>query len=115
MEVEIISTTENKLFERKEINAALHFENATPTRKEMREAISTKLGLNPELTVLSSVVNEFGNKRVRVIAHAYKDIKKLMEIEPLYIRKRDGVGVPPEAEKPKKEAAAPAEKKESKK
>lgn len=111
MEVEIISATDNKLLDRKEINAMLHFEGTTPARKEIREAVSTKLGLNPELTVLSSVVNEFGAKRIRVVAHAYTDIRKLKEVEPGYIRKRDNVAPP---EEKKKEEKAPAKKQEKK-
>lgn len=120
MDVEIISSKDNKLLDRKEINAVVHFEGATPNRKELREHVSTKVGLNPDLTVLSSVVNEFGLKQVRVLAHSYKDLKKLMEVEPEYLRKRDGIGLPkeekpaeaPEEEKPKKEAKE--EKKEEK-
>jgi len=110
MEVEIISKKDNKLLERKEINAVVAFDAATPTRKEIREAVGTKLGLNPELTVLNSVVNEFGSKRIRVLAHSYADMKKLIDTEPEYIRKRDGIGV--EEKKEEKPAEAPAEKKE---
>jgi ribosomal protein S24E len=109
MEVEIISSKDNKLLDRKEINAVVHFEGATPARKEIREAVSTKVGLNPDLTVLSSIVNEFGAKQVRVLAHSYNDMKKLMETEPEYLRKREGIGVPKE-EAPKAEEK-PAEKK----
>lgn len=124
MDVEIISSKDNKLLDRKEINAVVHFEGATPNRKELREHVSTKVGLNPDLTVLSSVVNEFGLKQVRVLAHSYKDLKKLMEVEPEYLRKRDGIGLPkeekpaeaPEEEKPKEEPKKEAkeEKKEEK-
>ncbi len=104
MEVEIISTTENKLLERKEISAAVRFDGATPNRKDIREAVATKIGLNPDMTILNSVVSEFGAKEIRVTAHAYSNLKKLIEVEPVYLRKRDGVGV--EKEKPK-EGEAP--------
>ncbi len=125
MEVEVISTTDNKILERKEINAVVHFDGPTPARKEIRGAVSTKLGLNPDLTVLNSVVNEFGAKKIRVVAHSYKNVKKLTEVEPEYLRKREGIGVekkeekpaeekPPEEKKeePKKEEKKPEEKKE---
>ena len=113
MEVEIISKKDNKLLERKEINAVLTFEAATPSRKEIREAVGTKLGLNPELTVLNSVVNEFGSKRIRVLAHSYADMKKLMDTEPEYVRKRDGIGAEEKKEE-KKEEKPKEEKKEEK-
>ncbi len=117
MDVEIISSKDNKLLDRKEINAIVQFEGATPARKELREAVSTKIGLNPDLTILNSVVNEFGVKKIRLLAHSYKDMKKLMEVEPEYLRKRDGVGVPKEEkkEKPKEEAPKEEPKKEEKK
>ena len=122
MDVEIISSKDNKLLDRKEINAVVHFEGATPNRKELREHVSTKVGLNPDLTVLSSVVNEFGLKQVRVLAHSYKNLEKLMEVEPEYLRKRDGVGLPkeekpaeaPKEEEPKKEEKKPEKKEEEK-
>jgi len=116
MEVEIISKKDNKLLERKEINAVVSFDSATPSRKELREEISTKLGFNPELTVLNSVVNEFGSKRIRVLAHSYTDMKKLMDTEPEYVRKRDGIGAEEKKEAPAEKEEAPKEKpKEEKK
>ena len=124
MEVEIISKKDNKLLERKEINAVVTFEAATPSRKEIREAVGTKLGLNPELTILNSVVNEFGLKRIRVLAHSYADMKKLIDTEPEYLRKRDGIGVEkkekkkekkPKEEKPKEEKKEEKPKEEPKK
>ncbi len=106
MEIEIISKKDNKMLDRKEINAIVNFDAATPSRREIREAVSTKLGLNPELTVLNSVVNEFGAKRIRVLAHAYADMKKLMDTEPEYLRKRDGIAAAEKkAEAPKEEKA----------
>ena len=113
MEVEIISTTDNKMLDRKEVNAIVRFDGATPARKEIKEAVGTKLGLNPDMMVLNSVVNEFGVKQIRVIAHAYGDMKKLKEVEPEYLRKREGMEVEKKEEKPKEEK--PAEKKEEKK
>lgn len=109
MEVEVISTTDNKLLDRKEVNAVVRFDGATPTRADIRQSVATKIGLNPDMMVLNSVVNEFGKKEVRIIAHAYNDMKKLKEVEPEYIRKRDNVGVDKPKEE-KKEGEAPAEK-----
>jgi len=117
MEVEIISSKDNKLLDRKEINAVVHFEGPTPTRKEIRESVSTKVGLNPDLTILSSMANEFGAKKVRVVAHAYKDVKKLAEVEPEHLRKRDGIGMPAEKKEGEKaggETPAEAPEKEKK-
>lgn len=107
MEVEVISSTDNKLFDRKEVKAFVRFDGATPNRKDIRQAVATKLGLNPDMTVLNNVENAFGEKEIKVVAHSYNKMEKLMEVEPEYIRKRDGIGI--EKEKPK-EGEAPAEK-----
>lgn len=111
MEVKIESTTENKLLDRKEVEAFVHFDGATPPRKEIKSAICGKIGANPELVVLRSVASEFGIKRVRVSAHIYENADVLKRNEPEYITKREGMVEEVKAEK-KEEEAAPAVKKE---
>jgi len=103
MEVKIESTNENKLLERKEIDAYVNFDGPTPPRKEIKSAICGKVGANPDLVVLRSVDNEFGRKRVRVSAHVYEDKAHLERNEPGYIKKREGLDQEPKAE------GAPAE------
>ena len=102
MEVKIESTKENKLLNRKEIEAYVHFDGATPSRKEIKESISGKIGANPDLVVLCSVVNEFGVKRVRVSVHAYENEETLKKTEAEYMLKREGLVVG-EAVKPAEE------------
>jgi small subunit ribosomal protein S24e len=110
MEVKIESTNENKLLERKEIDAYVNFDGPTPPRSEIKSAICGKVGANPDLVVLRSVENEFGRKRVRVSAHVYEDESVLTRNEPEYIRKREGFGQE-KKEEPKAEEAAPAQEK----
>lgn len=109
MNVNILATTENKLLERKEIDAEVSFDSATPKRADLKTAISQKIGANPELVVIRSVSNSFGRKAVRVLAHAYSKKESLMEIEPVHIKVREGLMAKPE--KKKAPAAAPAKKK----
>jgi len=115
MSVNITSKTDNKLLERKEIEAEITFDGPTPTRAELRQAISVKVGANPDLTVLREVRNTFGRKAVNVVAHAYSNKEILMQTEPEYVRRRDGVGVEEKKEeKPKEEAPKEEPKKEEK-
>jgi len=114
MEVKIDSTTENKLLERKEIEATVQFTGATPPRKEMKAAICGKVGANPDLVVLRSVESEFGMRRVRVSAHAYHSAEALKRNEPRYIQKREGLVAETEEEK-KKAGEAKAKKSAAKK
>ena len=110
MEVKIETTKENKLFDRKEIEATVHFAAATPNRKDIKSSICGKIGANPDFTVLRSVKNEFGLKRVKVSAHVYSNIEALKRNEPKHIQVRESV-IPKEE---KKKEVAKAVKKEAK-
>ncbi len=104
MSVNIKSKSDNKLLERKEIEAEVTFGGPTPTRAELRKAISAKAGANPDLMVLREVRNTFGRQAVTVIAHAYSSKETLMRTEPEHIRRREGIGVEKKEEAPKEEA-----------
>lgn len=112
MNVDIKSKTENKVLDRKEVKAEVAFDGATPKRAELRQAISAKLGANPELVVLREVKNAYGTHSVLVVAHAYESKEVLMSTEPEYIRKRDSIGVEKKAEPKKEEAKEEKPKKE---
>ncbi len=104
LDVEILSKNDNKLLERQEIRVLVGFSAQTPNRKEIREGISVKIAANPDNLVLREVVNEFGLKQVKVLAHAYSDAEKLKKNEPYYVLVRDGLA--PKKEKKKKEKKA---------
>ncbi len=108
MEVKIGTTTENKLLDRREIEATVSFEAATPPRKEMKSAICGKIGANPELVVLREVSTEFGLKRATIVAHSYANKDSLMRNEPKFILKREGLIVETPEEKAEAEKKAPA-------
>ncbi|HID72298.1 TPA: hypothetical protein EYP38_00015, partial [Candidatus Micrarchaeota archaeon] len=92
LDTEIKSTSDNPLLNRKEIEAIVSFDGATPSRKELKEAICGKAGANPDLTVLREVNNEYGIKRVTVTAHVYANKEALSKVEPEHMRKREGIG-----------------------
>jgi ribosomal protein S24E len=106
MNVNILTTTENKLLERKEVQAEVSFDAATPKRAELKTAVSHKIGANPELVVIRSVKSLFGRKTVKITAHAYSNKETLMGIEPIHIKVREGLMA-----KPEKKKAAPVAKK----
>lgn len=109
MNVNIISTNENKLLDRKEIEAEVSFDAATPKRGQLKEAVGHKIGANPELMVLRKVVSSFGRHTVTVTAYAYPSKELLMATEPTYVKVREGMMQKPE----KKKKAAPAPKKKA--
>jgi small subunit ribosomal protein S24e len=109
MNVNLIATTENKLLERKEVEAEISFDGATPKRAQLKEAVCQKIGANPELVVLRRVSSSFGRRMVKVVAHAYTAKDKLMGTEPVHVKVREGL-----MSKPEKKKAAPAAKKPKK-
>ncbi|MEM3422450.1 MAG: hypothetical protein QXF35_03960 [Candidatus Bilamarchaeaceae archaeon] len=106
MNIENISKNENKLLERIEITATISYESVTPSRKEIKEAICTKNGINPENAVLREVKTTFGAKKADVLVHAYDSKEKMMKTEPLYILVREGLAEKKKKEKKKGKAAA---------
>lgn len=109
MNVNILSTSENKLLERRELEAEVTFDGPTPKRAELKQAIGGKAGLNPELMVLSRVSNAFGRHSVKVLVHAYADKERLMAVEARHVKVREGLAQ--KKEKKKAAAASKAEKK----
>lgn len=110
MDVEIINSIDNQLLERKEVDANVHFKGATPSRKEIKEAVCGKIGANPDIVVLREVNNEYGVQRVKVSVHVYKNAEKMKEVEPEHLIKKETKKEEKKEEKPQ-EAPAPKEKK----
>lgn len=109
MNVEILSSRENQMFNRKEVEASVSFDAATPKRAELKAAISGKIAANPELMVLRKVAPSFGTKSVKVLAHVYSSKESLERTEPDYVKVREGMMQ--KKEKKKKAASKPAKKK----
>ncbi|MFH2106918.1 MAG: hypothetical protein ABII22_06685 [Candidatus Micrarchaeota archaeon] len=104
MELNIESEKENKLLNRKEVEATITFDAATPNRIQIKELVCGKLGANTDFAVLRKTKNEFGRKRISVTLHLYKDAEGMKKMEPEYIITRDV----PRAQRVKKVKAAKA-------
>ena len=102
MELAIKNKVENKMLGRQTLTCEIGFEKAVPSRKEIREAICTASGVDPNLLVIVSVNSQFGTKRATATAHAYAN-KEAMAVEGKHLLIRDGM-----AEKKKKVAKAKA-------
>lgn len=110
MDIKIQTQTENKLLERKEINAMINFTGTTPSKKDIRTHLAGKIGANPDFVALRKVASEFGIKRIVVIAHVYKDAELLKKNEPYHILVRNGFAEKKEKKKKEKKTAAPKKK-----
>ncbi len=104
------NTRENAVLGRKEITANISFEKSTPSRKEIKELISSKIGANPETAVLREVRSKFGTRSIDVILHVYPTKEAVLATEPRHTLVREGMAVK-KPKKEKKKAAAPVKKK----
>ncbi|MBU0532618.1 hypothetical protein KKB44_03935 [Candidatus Micrarchaeota archaeon] len=104
MNVDIKSTVENKLLSRKEIEAEVSYEGATPSRVDIKQSICGKIGANPDLVVLREINTFFGKQMAKIVAHSYENADALANTEPEHIQKRYKVGKEAPKEEPKAEA-----------
>ena len=110
MSVNITNNSENKLLDRKEIEAEISFDGPTPKRSDLKSAVGGKIGANPELMIIRKATSNFGRKTIKVLIHIYKTKETLMSTEPVYIKVREGLMEKP-AKKKKEAKKAPAKKK----
>ena len=101
MEVKIVSTKENPLLKRKEVDFRVEQgpKGRTPPRLEVKRAIAAELKINEELVFVKKMRTKTGTSTAVGVANAYETVEQAKLIEPEYIRKRNS---PPE--KPKEEA-----------
>jgi small subunit ribosomal protein S24e len=95
MEVKIVSTKENPLLKRKEVDFRIEqdLKGKTPARLEVKKALAAKLKINEELIFVKKMRTMTGTNIAVGIANAYEKIEQAKFIEPEYIRKRNN---PPE-------------------
>ena len=110
MDINVLEDKENALLERREVRFEVRFSGPTPGRKEVKEALRSKLGVDSDLVVIHKLTQPFGITRVEGDAAVYKNEKaKAVEHEHLLLRDSGEKGGPKDTGK-----AAPAEKAEKK-
>ena len=122
MKLEILSSRENKLLQRQEIEAALE-SSKTPSRKETIAFLAAKTNAKENLVVIDSIKHEFGQHRSLIRAKVYSDEGTLKRLEASYLTKRtepkkkekqEPKAAEKKAEKSGEETAEAAEKRKSK-
>lgn len=111
MDINVLEDKENKLLQRREVKFEVRFEGATPARKDVKEALRSKLGVDANLVVIHELNQPFGIARVRGEAAVYKD-EKAKAVEHAHLLRRDAGEKGRKAAAPKDAGkAAPAKKK----
>ena len=93
---------ENALLRRREVKFEVRFEGATPSRKDVKEALRSKLGVDANLVVIRKLNQPFGIARIQGEAAVYKD-EKAKAVEHSHLLRRDA------GEKGNKKKEAPKE------
>lgn len=84
MSVKIISETENKLLNRKEIVARITYEGITPNRDAVKDLLKIKGNV-----VIRKIEPEYGRTSALVHAVSYADKKFLETVEAKHITKKN--------------------------
>ena len=95
MEIKIVSTKENPLLKRKEVNFRVEQDprGKTPARLEVKKALAAELKMKEEIVFIKKMRTLTGTSTAVGIANAYETVEQAKFIEPEYIRKRNS---PPE-------------------
>ncbi len=80
MELQIVSKTENPLFNRTEIEATIEAE-ITPSHAEVKDLLSKKFSTEYENIKVKTIQGRFGSKIFIVVANIYKSKKEKDRIE----------------------------------
>lgn len=88
MEINIKEERENPLLNRKEVYFLATFTGATPSRKEVKSALSNKLGADLNKIVIDKLTQEYGKTEMIGYAKVYRD-EESMKIEREYKLIRD--------------------------
>lgn len=83
MEINVESRRENILLEREEIRCSVTYESATPTRKQIKEALKNNLGVSGYI-VIHEIQPFFGMKKATVYAKIYSSEAIARKIEEPY-------------------------------
>ena len=102
MDIKITEQKDNPILKRKEIRFIAGFSGPTPSRREVKESLCSKLGADGSLAVIDILEQGYGSQELKGYAKLYAD-KEAIGIESKYKLERDA-GV----KKEKTEAKAPA-------
>ena len=91
MEVKIVSTKENPLLKRKEVDFRVEQDATvqTPNRLDVQKALASKLKMKEELVFVKEMQTMTGTHTTLGNATAYETVEQAKFIEPEYIRKRN--------------------------
>ncbi len=80
--MEILQKSKSAILSRTEIVAKIsHIEKKTPSKEELKEALSKELKTDKNLVVIDGIYTEYGKGKSKVIAKIYESKEMLRKIE----------------------------------
>jgi ribosomal protein S24E len=119
MDITISKTNENPFLQRKEVHGEVSFTGATPSQKQLADALATKLGAKADAIFIVHVFTNFGSQKAKFEAHVYPSKEQLEKVVRLGIKAKEKAAgkapAPGAAPAAAPAAPAPAPKAEEKK
>jgi small subunit ribosomal protein S24e len=81
MKIEIIEEKENPLLNRRELKIRVLHDNATPSRREVKEKLVALLGVDKEKVILNSYKSRYGVRESYGTARVYESKERALEVE----------------------------------
>ncbi len=107
MDINIIKDKNNALLNRRELKLTVTFDDATPSRNDVKNKLAAMLDVPLELVIVQDIVNEFGKQELKVYVKVYEDEDRMKQVEEAYVLERNKLPEPEVAEE--EEEVAPAE------
>ena len=106
--LEIIRDWYNPVLERREVEFEVRHEmGPTPSREEVKKALVSKIGADPELTYIIKLVGKTGMWKTVGVAHVYQSKERAKLLVPQHVAIRE---LPKEERQKAREALAEARK-----
>jgi ribosomal protein S24E len=91
MDLSVDNRSKNELMGRDDVAFTVKFESAIPSRKQVREALATAIGVPAGQVVLVRLRGGFGVRTAKGLAHAYNSSEALNKNEKKHLLIRDGL------------------------
>lgn len=82
MMLKIVHEKENVLLHRKEVEATVTFDKATPSNADVAKELAAKSGATEDVVVMKKIDGGFGNHTAKVKAYVYASAEHKAKVEP---------------------------------
>ena len=109
MDINVTEDKNNALLNRREINFAVKFEGATPSRNDVKGKLVAMLNAPLDLTIIHKLDGEYGMQELAGYAKIYEDAARMKQVEGKHMIARNEAPDEPEPEVAEEPAAEEAE------